>query len=398
MSLARKALNQRKLDISAKSRANMLAWRGQFSPELVEYLLLELCNNHEVILDPFCGSGTVLSESLRLGKNAVGIDINPAAFVLSTLTDFFEPSIVKRATLIGEAEKFVAQQGSRLAADDPAAIRKIVELAPAACLRQFLHIAALVGCGDSLDFSASRLTSGVRKISRLLKVFPQTSGKSLHICADARDGIFSTPHFDAVLTSPPYINVFNYHQNYRPVLEHLGWTPLQSASAEIGANRKFRQNRFLTVVQYCLDMAVLLNAIRRRLSSSGLAIFVIGRESNVLRTAFRNGEIFSTLAQTDGAFNLELQCERTFINRFGVRIIEDILVFRPGRLVDIPLISAGAHGTAFLSEALRRVPNAAALTLEEALDASPRVRPSAKIIPRMSPLWPSYMHRDLKVA
>jgi hypothetical protein len=35
------------------------------------------------VLDPFCGSGTVLVESLVLGRNAVGIDLNPLAVRLA---------------------------------------------------------------------------------------------------------------------------------------------------------------------------------------------------------------------------------------------------------------------------------------------------------------------------
>src|SRR2546422_11321437 len=46
-----------------------------------------------------------------------------------------------------------------------------------------------------------------------------------------------------ILTSPPYINVFNYHQNHRAILETLGWNVLKVAESEIGSNRKNRANR-----------------------------------------------------------------------------------------------------------------------------------------------------------
>ncbi len=55
---------------------------------------------------------------------------------------------------------------------------------------------------------------------------------------------------DFVITSPPYINVFNYHQNYRQSAEILGWDLLKIAKSEIGSNRANRGNRFYTIIQF----------------------------------------------------------------------------------------------------------------------------------------------------
>ena len=45
---------QSALDIEDKVRANLFAWRGQFSPQLVEALLTAYCPAEAVVLDPFC--------------------------------------------------------------------------------------------------------------------------------------------------------------------------------------------------------------------------------------------------------------------------------------------------------------------------------------------------------
>lgn len=103
---------------------------------------------------------------------------------------------------------------------------------------------------------------------------------------DARQMSIAADTIDAIITSPPYINVFNYHQNYRAATELLGWHPLEAARSEIGANRKHRMNRFLTVVQYCLDMSQCIDDMARTLRTGAPLVIVLGRESKVLGAPF----------------------------------------------------------------------------------------------------------------
>jgi hypothetical protein len=46
-----------------KTRSNIFSWRGQFSPQLIEHLLLTYCPKNAIILDPFVGSRTVLHKA-----------------------------------------------------------------------------------------------------------------------------------------------------------------------------------------------------------------------------------------------------------------------------------------------------------------------------------------------
>ena len=57
-------LSQEKLDVINKTRSNIFDWRGQFTPELIEYLLSVFSKPGDVVADPFSGSGTVLLESI----------------------------------------------------------------------------------------------------------------------------------------------------------------------------------------------------------------------------------------------------------------------------------------------------------------------------------------------
>ena len=59
-------------------------YRGKFFPQLVKSLInIAGINNDSVILDPMCGSGTTLLESIIFGCNTIGIDLNPLSVLIS---------------------------------------------------------------------------------------------------------------------------------------------------------------------------------------------------------------------------------------------------------------------------------------------------------------------------
>ena len=81
-------VSQHLLNIEDKNRSNLFAWRGQYSPQLIEYLLEAYCLADSVVLDPFVGSGTVLLEAARVGLPAFEFEINPSAWSFSKVYEF----------------------------------------------------------------------------------------------------------------------------------------------------------------------------------------------------------------------------------------------------------------------------------------------------------------------
>lgn len=380
--------SQAKLNIVERSRTSLLPWRGQFSPELIEHLIETFCPDARKLADPFCGSGTVLAEAMRTGRAAVGIDINPAAYVLSSFSHLLALSTSERSDLAAQAMRFIATPKAV-----PVSIASILAAAEEPRLRLLLHISALVGCGDSTDLSPWKLARGVQSVLRTLGKFEAPRSRIEVLFGDARHELGSQ-QCDAIITSPPYINVFNYHQNYRPVMEHLGWAPLACAIAEIGANRKHRQNRFLTVIQYCMDMALLFGAGQAALAPDGVFVIVLGRESNVLRTAFYNGDVIEEVVEATGYLSVAGRHERVFQNRFGAIIYEDILILRPHASVGLAgtecLDAACKIGISALRKALPRAPEDARPLIEQAIEDGQRVKPSAHPKLAKSQLWPTF--------
>ena len=61
------------------------AYKGKFYPQLAKSLFnLANLNSGDTILDPFCGSGTVLLEGYLNGLNATGFDLNPIALKIAS--------------------------------------------------------------------------------------------------------------------------------------------------------------------------------------------------------------------------------------------------------------------------------------------------------------------------
>jgi SAM-dependent methyltransferase len=327
-----KQLQPSLLNIEEKNRSNLFAWRGQFSPQLIEYLLDAYCVPGSVVLDPFAGSGTVLLEAALMSLPAYGFEINPAAWCFSKLYEFTNTQKEQRNEVVKELRDilnrlfpFVLFSDNQL--DPNVTETKIANIANLISEHAKILCNALVVLLDAYNnpITSGLIQSKFQALADLVLELPFTVQPIKADLQDARALPLESESVDFVITSPPYINVFNYHQNYRRSVELLGWDTLRVAKSEIGSNRANRGNRFLTVLQYCVDMANTIQELSRVVKKSGRAVFVMGHESRVLGVPFYNADMLERIALESGLFDVVLRQQRLFLNRFGQNIREDIL-------------------------------------------------------------------------
>lgn len=383
---------QDKLDVVSKKRSNLFNWRGQFTPEFIEYILEEFGTDCQQIADPFSGSGTVLQQAARLGINATGLDVNPSAYAMS---GFFSLCSLTWS----ERQEFAYQMQGKVLADivslnaQPVftdhkeyriAYANLIDYARRTRLRIatnqeqiFLMNVLFQSEKDKKLTLKESLLRSFNYIRDTLMKLPETRSSTNAYLADSRTLADYLPApADLILTSPPYINVFNYHQNYRAITETFGYDILRVAESEFGSNRKNRGNRFKTVIQYCLDMEQAIRGFWKSLADNGKLILVVGRESSVRGVPFYNSELIREITGQIGGFAELHQVERQFTNRFGQAIIEDILVFEK----TTPILHSESIGYQIaqqhLTNALARADALIVPDINDALDKVAAVSPS----------------------
>jgi len=385
------SFDQDKLNVTSKSRSNIFNWLGQFTPEFVEYIINTFARTANTTFDPFCGSGTVLLESARHGLESIGFEINPAAYAMARFISLATLSQAERKSLCASLRERIA---SLIGAYRDLPLFE-TEATFRGSYKNLIHFAGdLLSKLDNKNEtvialaclfhaeSKERDTLGVtlyrslETVTAKLNSLPFAKKPIVAALCDARMSHLHihTP-VDLIITSPPYINVFNYHQNYRSIMEVLGFNLLKVADSEIGSNRKNRGNRFRTVVQYALDMETALDSFAHSLRESGVLVLVVGRESRVRGIPFFNSSILLQIAEEMGAYRKLATPERVFTNRFGMDIKEDILVLQMG---GTPSQHENARGIAqkHLLKALHIAKGDVADDINDALTQIATIKPS----------------------
>lgn len=313
------------LNIENKTRSNIFSWNGQFSPQFIESLLQMYAQEDDVVFDPFLGSGTTLGEAERQNISAFGIELNASAYFMAKTYEGATYTLVERSTFVSAIDNIL----SRIEDDNEiiSVLQNSIEKNAGTAVANVLSTLIILMDIYNHEITIAYMHQKWKDLKKIILELPYTKKKIRAYMGDARSVPVENDVATLLITSPPYINVFNYHQKYRRSVEALGYDVLSIARKEFGSNRKNRGNRLLTVIQYCIDMALSFQESIRICKDGSRMVYVVGRESNVLGYSFCNSQLIYEIGTEIFRLKFLVRQERAFKNRFGKMIYEDILHF-----------------------------------------------------------------------
>ena len=104
------------IDKRDKSGAHKAEYWGNFIPQIPNQFLRRYTKKGEWVLDPFAGSGTTLIECKRLGRNGIGIELNP------DVAKFAKDNLKKEISSAGSITKIIT--GNSCSVDLKAELKK----------------------------------------------------------------------------------------------------------------------------------------------------------------------------------------------------------------------------------------------------------------------------------
>jgi DNA modification methylase len=292
-----------------------------------------------VVLDPFCGSGTVAVETMIAGRSAIGSDLNPVAVRLTTTKT--------RARAKGELEALVdaarsaAQHATERRVSRAGATRKyppedVAMFEPHVLLeldglRAGIHekardplrsdllvvLSALLvklsrRRGDtSEDASARRIAAGypsklfVRKTQELatrlaaLEALLPSPRPSVRIAQDDATRLATMPDasVDLIVTSPPYAGTYDYYAHHAPRFRWLSLDARDLEGGELGARRHYTGLAAKDAYNaWGRELESVLRAAERVLKRGGSLVLLLG-DSAVSDEALRADTMVATASQ-----------------------------------------------------------------------------------------------------
>jgi len=290
---------------------------AKFPPQLPKTILEKFSKKGDIVLDPFCGSGTTLVEARLQKINAVGVDVNGLSCLLSEvkatpldsnqineinqfsnfiLNTSFNWKFGKRENIkvkeieslahwfqynVSEEITFILKEINKLTNEN---VKKFLKIVLSSIIvkvsnqesdtRYAAKNKSIKDC-YTFDIFADRLKEYESRIIEFSKLVNNCTTLKI-FNADSRKLDFIEPeNIDLIITSPPYANTYDYYLYHK--FRKL-WLDLDVKFAqynEIGSRREFSSLK-KNPQKWTEDLILCFIEMHKVLKNNGLAFIVIG--------------------------------------------------------------------------------------------------------------------------
>jgi site-specific DNA-methyltransferase (cytosine-N4-specific) len=305
---------------------------GNFIPQIPSFLIQCLSEPGQVVADPFCGSGTTITEAIALRRRAYGLDANRVSVLISKAKCALALGRGLKDILHSVAGAIVWPLGSRLITagtneegtdseleawyhpDTLSQLRgiwdtiQLPEYRPARPILHMLFSDTLFSCVSSASSGASRpgrkrrrhhwgwIADNVKPSSLIWRDarfnYLSRLERAFSICVEqgaARTSVEFPPlichgtaialpwadeSIDVVVTSPPYLSMIDYARANRLTYLWFKWCLPADREMEIGA--RYRRGRKAALADYLESIELAACEITRVLRRGGYCAIVIG--------------------------------------------------------------------------------------------------------------------------
>jgi 16S rRNA G966 N2-methylase RsmD len=288
-------------------------YRGKISAIDAKNLINQIPKS-ATLLDPFCGSGTILYEARKRGLQAIGIDANPIGLIVSRAKNTCPnegPSEERVENLISQASKISNRRVAKmpdwsakyLHAESQDEIMRLLSLKKSmsdfetAAMYGAIALTAR-GC-NHYKWSSNQIGKIIEPLRRIefYDKFRNKVQKNRKHLIGGKDAIIHQhdtrmlsevvrpESVDFVYTSPPYFDALDYTSYYSRIIYEMDTDYDRT---------EIRGDLIQNFSTYSADMKLCLTGIRKALKTGGQAIFVVG-DKKTPDGIINGGEFFSTL-------------------------------------------------------------------------------------------------------